>query len=366
MSIISSFRDPARAMPIIERIHQRRTGPVSIMEFCGGHTVAIFRSGIRSVMPDDVHMISGPGCPVCVTSNADLDRAVALAKIPGVILATYGDMLKVPGSEESLAEVKAQGYAVEIVYSTLDALALAEEHPDREIVFFAIGFETTSPAAAAAVLQARDRGLRNFSICSVMKLTIPGARALLGMGEIKVDAVIGPGHVSSIIGSDAWRFLPDEYGIPVAISGFETLDLLAAIDELLRMIEEGKPDLVNSYSRIVKPGGNQKAWGAVQQAFELRAASWRGFGEIPASGLALREEFSSFDADRRFDIHIEPAAEHPACRCGEVLRGVALPPDCKVFGTACTPESPLGPCMVSSEGSCAAYYHYQRHQLPQS
>jgi hydrogenase expression/formation protein HypD len=243
---------------------------------------------------------------------------------------------------------------------------LAAEHPDREIVFFAIGFETTAPAAAAAVLRARDRGLRNFSICSVMKLTIPGARALLGMGEIKVDAVIGPGHVSSIIGSDAWRFLPDEYGIPVAISGFETLDLLSAIDALLRMIEEGSPDLVNSYSRIVKPGGNRKAWDAVQQVFELRGASWRGFGEIPTSGLALREEFADFDADRRFDIHIEPAAEHPACRCGEVLRGVATPPECKVFGSICTPENPLGPCMVSSEGSCAAYYHYHRHQPPQA
>ncbi len=363
MSIISSFRESARAKPIIERIHKRDTGPVSIMEFCGGHTVAIFRSGIRTIMPAHVRMISGPGCPVCVTSNGDLDRAVALAKTPGVILATYGDMIKVPGSNESLMQVKAQGHAVEVVYSTLDALALAEAHPEKEIVFFAIGFETTAPAAAAAVLQACDRGLRNFSICSVMKLTIPGARALLSMGEVKVDAVIGPGHVSSIIGSDAWRFLPEDYGVPVAISGFETLDLLAATDALLRMIEEGKPDLANTYSRIVKPGGNRTAWGAVEQVFELREASWRGFGEIPDSGLAVREEFADYDADRRFDIQVAPAPEHPACRCGEVLRGVAMPPDCKVFGTACTPESPLGPCMVSSEGSCAAYYHYQRHQL---
>ena len=362
MSVLASFRDSSRALPIIERIHRRQTGPVTIMEFCGGHTVAIFRSGMRSVMPGHVRMLSGPGCPVCVTSNADLDRAVALAKTPGVILATYGDMLKVPGSEESLMQVKARGYAVEIVYSTLDALALAEAFPDREIVFFAIGFETTAPAAAAAVLQARDRGLRNFSLCSVMKLTIPGARALLGMGEVKVDAVIGPGHVSSIIGSDAWRFLPDEYGVPVAISGFETLDLLAATDALLEMIEQKRADLVNTYSRIVKPQGNRKAWGAVETVFELRAASWRGFGDIPGSGLALREEFAAFDADRRFDIDITPAEEHPACRCGEVLRGVATPLDCKVFGTACTPEHPLGPCMVSSEGSCAAYYHYHRHQ----
>lgn len=362
MSILSSFRDPARALPLVERIRSRRTGPVTVMEFCGGHTVAIFRSGIRSVMPEHVRMLSGPGCPVCVTSNADLDRAVALAKTPGVMLATYGDMLKVPGSEESLMQVKAQGHSVEIVYSTLDALALAEAFPDREIVFFAIGFETTAPAAAAAVLQARDRGLKNFSLCSVMKLTIPGAKALLGMGEVKVDAVIGPGHVSSIIGSDAWRFLPDQYGIPVAISGFETLDLLAATDALLEMIENKRPDLVNSYSRIVRPHGNRKAWGTVETVFETQGASWRGFGEIPGSGLVLREEFAAFDADRRFDIHIEPADEHPACRCGEVLRGVATPLDCKVFGSACTPEHPLGPCMVSSEGSCAAYFHYNRHR----
>jgi hydrogenase expression/formation protein HypD len=362
MNVVSSFRDSSRAAPLIERIRGRRTGPVAIMEFCGGHTVAIFRSGIRSVMPAHVRMLSGPGCPVCVTSNGDLDRAVALAKTPGVILTTYGDMLRVPGSTESLMEVRAQGYAVEIVYSTLDALALAEAHPDAEIVFFTIGFETTAPAAAAAVLQARVRGLRNFSVCSVMKLTIPGARALLGMGEVKVDAVIGPGHVSSIIGADAWRFLPEEFGIPVAISGFEALDLLAATDALLRMLEEGKPGLANTYSRIVKPEGNRKAWDIVQRVFESRDASWRGFGVIPDSGLGLREEFADFDADRRFSIVIEPAPEHSACRCGEVLRGVVTPPECKVFGSVCTPAHPLGPCMVSSEGSCAAYYHYQRHQ----
>ncbi|MBR9976621.1 MAG: hydrogenase formation protein HypD [Bacteroidetes bacterium] len=360
MSVLSAFRDSSRARVILEQIRRRDTGPVCIMEFCGGHTVAIFRSGLRSVMPEHVRMLSGPGCPVCVTSNADLDRAVALAKTPGVILATYGDMLRVPGSQESLMQVKARGFDVEVVYSTLDALSLAEARPDREIVFFGIGFETTAPAAAAAVLQARTRGLRNFSLCSVMKLTIPGAKALLGAGDVHVDAVIGPGHVASIIGSDAWRFLPEDYGIPVAISGFETLDLLMATDALLRMIEEKSPDLVNAYSRIVRPEGNRKAWGMVEQVFDTRDTSWRGFGVLPDSGLALRESFSEFDADIRFNISIEESAEHPACRCGEVLRGVVTPLDCNVFGTSCTPESPLGPCMVSSEGSCAAYYHYQR------
>lgn len=363
MNVLSSFRDSKRARPILDRIQARTGEPVSVMEFCGGHTVAIFKSGIRSVMPGHVNMLSGPGCPVCVTSNADLDRAIALAKTEGVFLTTYGDMLKVPGSHESLAQVKAQGYPVQIVYSTLDALKLAEEHPDKQIVFFAIGFETTAPASAAAILQAQAKGLKNFSICSVMKLTIPGAKALLSMGEVRVDGVIGPGHVSSIIGADAWRFLPEEYGVPVAISGFEPLDLLAATDAILQMIEEKKPRLVNAYSRIVKPEGNRKAWGAVEQVFELQSSSWRGFGDIPDSGLELRPAYAEFDANRRFDITVEPTAEHPSCRCGEVLRGVVTPPECKVFGTACTPEHPLGPCMVSSEGSCAAYFHYQRQQV---
>lgn len=360
MTVLSSFRDSTRARPIIERMHRRVTGPVTIMEFCGGHTVAIFRSGMRDVLPAQVRMLSGPGCPVCVTSNADLDRAIALARTPGVILASYGDMLRVPGSHLSLMEAKAQGCHVEIVYSTLDALVLAADNPDKEVVFFAIGFETTAPAAAAAVLQARDRGLRNFSLCSVMKLTIPGARALLGMGEVNVDAVIGPGHVSSIIGADPWRFLPEQHGIPVAISGFETLDLLSATDALLRMIEEGTPALVNTYRRIVKPEGNRKAWGIVQEVFAPRNAVWRGFGEIADSGLGLREAFADFDAERRFSLAVETASEHPACRCGEVLRGVITPPDCAAYATACTPEHPIGPCMVSGEGSCAAYFQYHR------
>jgi hydrogenase expression/formation protein HypD len=358
MSILPSFRDAARAAPLLERIRSRDTGPVSLMEFCGGHTVAIFRSGIRSVLPQHIRMLSGPGCPVCVTSNGDLDRAAALAKTPGVILATYGDMLKVPGSHESLADVRAQGYSVEIVYSTLDALRLASSYPDRQVVFFAIGFETTAPAAAAAVLQAREKGLKNFSVCSVMKLTIPGARALLDMGEVRVQGVIGPGHVSTIIGADAWRFLPEQYHVPVAISGFEPLDILASIDALLAMLERGESGLTNIYSRVVKPGGNVKAWDTVGRVFEAADASWRGFGAIPASGLAVREEFADFDADRRFNIEYIEAPEHPACKCGEVLRGVVDPVDCKVFGTACTPEHPLGPCMVSSEGSCAAWYSF--------
>jgi hydrogenase expression/formation protein HypD len=329
------------------------------MEFCGGHTVAIFRSGIRSVLPKHIRMLSGPGCPVCVTSNADLDKAIALAYQPNVILATYGDMLKVPGSRESLRDAKTNGCDVRLVYSPLDALALARQHPDREVVFFAIGFETTAPPTAAAILSARKFGLKNFSVCSVMKLTTPGAAALLNAGEVKVDAIIGPGHVSTIIGADAWSFLPTEFGIPVLISGFEPLDILASVDAILEMKERRETALVNLYTRVVTPQGNRKAWDAVLSIFEFADANWRGFGNIPASGLRVQNAFADFDAEKRFTLEYKSTGEHPLCRCGEVLRGLIDPIECDVFGTACTPGRPLGPCMVSSEGACAAWHQFQ-------
>jgi hydrogenase expression/formation protein HypD len=354
----ASFRDSLSARQMIDSIHADSRTPLNIMEFCGGHTVAVFRSGIRSVLPSRIRMLSGPGCPVCVTSNADLDKALALAYRPDVILATYGDMLKVPGSRESLRQARANGCAVELVYSPLDALTLAQMHPDRQIVFFAIGFETTAPPTAACVITARERGLKNFSVCSVMKLTIPGAQALLSMGEVKVDGIIGPGHVSSIIGMSPWSFLPDRFGIPVAISGFEPLDLLASISSIVRMHEKGEARLENLYSRVVKTEGNTKAWSIVRQVFGFSPATWRGFGEIPGSGLTFRPEFEEFDAEHRFELKYESTIENPFCRCGEVLRGIIEPPECEMFGSSCTPESPMGPCMVSGEGSCAAWYQY--------
>ncbi len=355
----AAFRDPALARAIIDRIARRRTGEVTIMEFCGGHTVAMLRAGIRDVLPAHVHMRSGPGCPVCVTSAADLDRAAALAACDRVTLTTYGDMLRVPGSHGSLADARARGCDVRTVYSTLDALAIARAHPDRAVVFFAVGFETTAPAAAAAVLAAEHEQLDNFFVASVMKDTIAGARALLSTGDVRVDAVIGPGHVSTVIGAEAWRFLPDEYGIPVAISGFEPVDLLSSIDALLVMRERGTPGLVNTYARVVRTDGNPRARAAVARVFEPCDADWRGFGTLSASGLRLRERYAAFDADRIFPTPPGDAREHPACRCGDVLRGVIEPDDCRVFGTACTPETPLGPCMVSSEGSCAAHYTFR-------
>jgi hydrogenase expression/formation protein HypD len=353
------FRDPAAARALLARISQREGGRANIMEFCGGHTVAIFRSGIRGLLPARVRLLSGPGCPVCVTSAADLDKAMALAALPRVTLATYGDMMRVPGSHGSLYHAKAGGADVRVVYSPLDALELAARLPDREVVFFAIGFETTAPATAAVLERAAAERRGNFSVCSVMKLTTPGARALLELGELRIDGVIGPGHVSAVIGAAPWRFLPGRHGIPVAVSGFEPLDILQAVDALLEMIDAGAPAVVNCYTRSVQEHGNRKAWSIVERVLEPADAAWRGFGVIPASGLRIRDAYAAWDAERRFAPRVENAEEHPTCRCGDVLRGVLEPPDCPVFGLVCTPEHPLGPCMVSAEGTCAAHYAYR-------
>ncbi len=331
---------------------------VAIMEFCGGHTVAMFRHGIRSLVPQGVRLLSGPGCPVCVTSDSDLMLAAALASTPGVILATYGDMIRVPGGGGSLADLRSAGAGVEVVYSTLDALDLARAHPDRQVVFFAVGFETSAPAAAMAVLLAGREALPNFSICSVMKLTAPGARALLQSGDVRIDGVLGPGHVSAITGAGAWRFLPDDHGIPVVLSGFEPEGIIASLDALLTMICEGRPDMVNGYRHVVTDQGNLRAQSAVERVFTTEDAEWRGFGVIPASGLRIRPEYANFDALRRFRVERLPARSHPACRCGDVVRALIDPPACPAYGTACTPATPLGPCMVSAEGVCAAWADY--------
>lgn len=359
MNIPQLFRDPGVARALLGRIAARRCGRVNIMEFCGSHTVAIFRSGIRGLLPERVRLLSGPGCPVCVTSAADLDKAMALAALPNVTLATYGDMMRVPGSGGSLFHAQARGADIRMVYSPLDALELARRQPDREVVLFAIGFETTAPATAAVLLEAAAGRVRNFSVCSVMKLTTPGAGALLALGEQRIDGIIGPGHVSAIIGTAPWRFLPERHRIPVAISGFEPLDILQSIDTLLGMIESASPAVVNCYTRSVKENGNAKAWSFVERAFKTATSTWRGFGEIPASGLRIRPEYAAWDAEARFPLRVETAQEHPACRCGDVLRGMLEPPDCSMFGSACTPAQPLGPCMVSAEGICAAFYAYR-------
>ncbi len=328
------------------------------MEFCGGHTVTIFRYGIRQVLPQTIDMVSGPGCPICVTANTDLDKAIALSQIPGVIIATFGDMLKVPGSRSSLQEVKADGAQVHTVYSTMDALRIAEERPEKSVVFLGIGFETTAPTIAASILQAEEKGIGNYYVLSLHKLCPPVIRALLDSGEVKISGLICPGHVSAIIGSHPWEFIANDYGIPCVVSGFEPLDILQCVDMLVGQVENGQSQVEIAYKRGVQPGGNQQALKLMERVFEPCPARWRGMGEVADSGLKLKEKYQRFDAEANFDIEPGPVVEHAGCICGDILRGVKTPADCKLFGQACTPENPVGPCMVSSEGSCSAYYLY--------
>jgi hydrogenase expression/formation protein HypD len=358
MKFIDEFRDPALARTLLARIKARSTRPVRLMEFCGGHTHAILRYGLRTLLPPTIDLRSGPGCPVCVTANADLDRAIALAQVPGLILTTFGDMVRVPGSRQSLQDARAAGADVRMVYSTLDALQIARDNPTHPVVFLGVGFETTAPTVAAAILQAEAQGLGNFSVLSLHKLTPPATRAILDAGQVALHGIIGPGHVTTIIGSDAWEFLPNDYGVPVAIAGFEPLDILRAVADLVDMVEEGQPGVANSYARSVTRQGNPKALEVMNRAFDVSTADWRGLGLVPASGLVFRPEFTQFDAARLFEVEPGPTREHKGCLCGDVLRGTVMPPQCPLFGQACTPARPIGPCMVSAEGACAAYYQF--------
>ena len=358
MKFITEFRRLELAEGLISQIHQKSRTPVRFMEFCGGHTVTIFRYGIRQVLPDTISMVSGPGCPVCVTANADLDKAIALSQIPEVIIATFGDMLKVPGSHSSLQKAKANGADVRVVYSTMDALKIAEENPTESVIFLGIGFETTAPTIAASILQAEERRIKNYYIMSMHKLCPPVIRALLDSGEVKLHGLICPGHVSAIIGSHPWEFIAGDYGIPCVVSGFEPLDILQCVDMLVAQIENGESKVEIAYRRGVRPEGNQEALKLIEQVFEPCPTEWRGIGEVPDSGLKLRKEYQSFDADLAFDIDPGSTYEPRGCICGDILRGVKTPADCKLFGKTCTPEYPVGPCMVSSEGTCSAYYLY--------
>lgn len=358
MKYIDEFRDPALARKLLARIENHSAQPVRLMEFCGGHTHAIMRYGLRTLLPDTVDLRSGPGCPVCVTANADLDQAIALAQVPDLILTTFGDMVRVPASTQSLQDAKAGGADVRMVYSTLDALDIARENPTRPVIFLGVGFETTAPTIAAAILQAAAEGLKNFSVLSLHKLTPPATRAILDSGEIALNGIIGPGHVTTIIGASAWEFLPVDYGMPVAVAGFEPLDILRAVADLVDMIEDGQPGVANSYARSVSWQGNPAAMDILDQVFEVSTAEWRGLGMVPASGLSLRSKFAQFDAARLFEVDPGPTVEHKGCLCGDVLRGTVTPPECPLFGKACTPTRPFGPCMVSGEGACAAYYQF--------
>lgn len=359
MKFVDEYRDGELAGRLTQRIAQLSTRNLTLMEFCGGHTHAIMRYGIRDLLRRTVEMRSGPGCPVCVTSATDLDSIIALAQVPGTIITTFGDMVRVPGSRWSLQQAKAAGGDVRMVYSTVDALQIARTNPDKSVVFAAIGFETTAPTVAAAILMAEREHIENFYILSLLKLTPPVIRALLQSGEVGVDGIIGPGHVSTIIGSRPYHFIPEDYDVGCVISGFEPLDILLSIGRLVEQIACGQPAVEIAYPRSVRVEGNRRALEIMDEAFVMSSASWRGIGSVPDSGLQIRSSYRQFDAREAFDLSVPPATEPPGCRCGDVIRGVAFPVDCPLFGKLCTPEHPTGPCMVSSEGACAAYYRYQ-------
>ncbi len=355
------MRSDEKCRIILREIEALPLGETRIMEVCGTHTMAIARAGIRSLLPKYVSLLSGPGCPVCVTPPEDIDTVLELAAERDVILTSYGDMLRVPGSRrgDSLLRRRALGADVRIVYSPMDALKIAYDEPEKQVVFLGIGFETTAPGTAVAVLAAKEQGLKNFTVLSMLKSVEPALRALIEKQDFAVDGFLCPGHVATIIGEEGFRFLPEEYHLPGVIGGFEPEEILLAIDLLLKQIASGEARIQNAYPRAVRPEGNRTARTVLERCFRLRTACWRGLGEIPESGFALRGEFAELDAAERFLLRPRSAAPQNGCRCGEVITGRMRPSECPLFGTVCTPEDPVGPCMVSSEGACAAEYRYQ-------
>jgi hydrogenase expression/formation protein HypD len=370
MKYVDEYRDGALAKTLAGKI-AREADPgrrYHLMEFCGGHTHAISRYGLADLLPRNVEMVHGPGCPVCVLPIGRIDNAIELARDRGVILCTYADTMRVPASKGlSLMKAKAAGADIRMVYSCADALKIARDNPSREVVFFAIGFETTTPPTALAILDAAKQGLANFSVFCNHVLTPAAITHILespevrDLGLVPLDGFIGPAHVSTVIGSAPYDYFAEEYRKPVVIAGFEPLDVMQAILMLVRQLNEGRAEVENEFTRAVTPQGNEKAKALVADVFELRRSfEWRGLGEVPYSALAIKQRFAAFDAEARYGIVYRPVPDHKACECGAILRGVKKPADCKVFGTVCTPENPIGSCMVSSEGACAAHYSYGR------
>jgi len=365
MKFIDEFRDQALVQDLARRLKALAPPPetpATLMEVCGTHTMAAARFGLKSLLPPGVELISGPGCPVCVTGQSDLDAFLALGTEPGVVLASFGDMLRVPGTHTSLEGLRAQGAEVRVVYSPLDAVELARQTPHKHLVFFGVGFETTMPATALAIQTAARFDLDNFSVCCVHK-TMPAAlKALLSSGEVRVSGLLCPGHVTTIIGTRAFDFIPAEFGLPCAVTGFEPVDMLLGIESLLRQLKEGKPGVDNVYTRAVSLSANPQARELLATVFAPEDAAWRGLGTIPGSGVRIRDPYARFDARARFPQVWERLTPPPPspCRCGEVLRGVLSPMGCPLFGATCTPAQPLGPCMVSTEGACAAAFRYER------
>ncbi len=360
MKYLSEYRDGALASKMAERIRSISKKPARFMEICGTHTVAIFKSGVRQVLPEHISLISGPGCPVCVTATRDIDKMIKVARIPGVIVATFGDMVRVPGSKSSLKIEKSRGADVRMVYSAMDAVKIAQENPDKKVVFLGIGFETTAPTIAATVLVAEAQAVKNFSVLSSHKLLPPAMDALLSGGEVDVSGFMCPGHVSTIIGTAPYEAVVEQYKTPCVVMGFEPLDILQGISMLVDQVEAGEARVEIQYRRAVAPKGNPKALKTMDRVFEPCDAPWRGLGIIPKSGLAFRDSYRAFDAEALFNLEVPDSPEPPGCKCGDVLRGVNTPIDCKLFRKICNPENPIGPCMVSSEGTCAAYFRYSR------
>ncbi|HTW08858.1 MAG TPA: hydrogenase formation protein HypD [Acidimicrobiales bacterium] len=362
MRFVDEYRDRAAAAALVAHITDlARDGSFKFMEICGGHTHTIYRHGIEHVLPTTVEMVHGPGCPVCVIPMGRVDDAITLAQQPGVIFTCFGDMMRVPGSKGNLLQAKAAGSDVRFVYSPLDALRIASENPRREVVFFAVGFETTAPSTALTLLQARARDVCNFRVFSNHVRVVPPLKVILSSPDLSLDGFVGPGHVSTVIGQRPYDFVASEYRKPLVTSGFEPLDILESVAMLLAQIREGRCEVENQYSRVVREEGNPRALAAIDEVFELRPQfEWRGLGSIPESGLRLRPDFAAWDAELAYELPGLRVEDPKACQCGEVLKGAIKPWECKVFGTGCTPETPIGTCMVSSEGACAAYYNFGR------
>lgn len=371
MKYVDEFRDPVKAQTLLNEINDLipqidivKERPLQIMEVCGGHTHSIFRYGLQNMLPREVEFVHGPGCPVCVLPMGRVDDCVALAEIPHVIFTTFGDAMRVPGSKKSLLQAKAEGADVRMVYSPLDALKLAKENPDKEVIFFGLGFETTMPSTALTVLQAKEDNVKNFSLFCNHITIIPTIKAILDSPQLEIDGFLGPGHVSMVIGTSPYDFIANHYKKPIVVAGFEPLDVLHSMWMVLKQLAEGRHEVENQYNRIVPNEGSAPALEAVQEVFELREFfEWRGLGSIDHSGIRVREEYAEWDAEGKFPVPNLKIADPKSCQCGEVLKGVIKPAQCKVFGTQCTPDMPLGALMVSTEGACAAYYNYGRVQV---
>ncbi|MBN2008746.1 hydrogenase formation protein HypD [candidate division KSB1 bacterium] len=360
MKFIDEYRNRELCDLLVAEIIETVDRPIRLMEVCGTHTMAISRNGIREMLPPQITLISGPGCPVCVTAQSDIDRCIELAQVENVIITTFGDLMRVPGGDTNLQSIRAQGADVRMVYSTLDCLAIAEREPEKQVVFLGVGFETTAPTVAAAILQARQRSIHNFSVLSMHKIVPPALHALMQHPDVTVDGFICPGHVSVIIGANAYLPIVTQYHVPCVITGFEPADILDGILKITQQLQKQTTRVDVSYRRAVFPDGNKRAVDVMFQVFEIVDTDWRGIGMIPGSGLKINSNYQEYDASLRFKLSPPKAMKATGCRCGDILIGKLIPPDCRLFASRCNPQHPIGPCMVSSEGTCAAYYKYHR------